>query len=162
MWQTLKTRSTLILSFSAIMLFSSHLQAQTLLDRIVAVVNDEIILLSELNEEMDLAITELRQRQIALPERQTLQSRVLDNMIMQTLQEDRARQRGLRVSDDEINEQLLQMAEANNLSLLQLREALNRQMPNGFAQMRQQISDQILIQKLREIEIISQIFVTEQ
>ncbi|WP_044410956.1 peptidylprolyl isomerase [Thiomicrospira microaerophila] len=162
MWQSLKKHSTLIFSFTALLVFSAHLQAQTLLDRIVAVVNDDIILLSELNEEMDLAITELRQRQIALPDRQTLQSRVLDNMIMQTLQEDRARQRGLRVSDDEINEQLLQMAEANNLSLLQLREALNRQMPNGFAQMRQQISDQILIQKLREIEIISQIFVTEQ
>jgi peptidyl-prolyl cis-trans isomerase SurA len=162
MWQSVKHRSTLTLGLITLLFFSANLQAQTLLDRIVAVVNDEIILQSELSEETELAIAELRQRQIALPDRATLRQRVLDNMIMETLQHERARQRGLRVSDDEINQQLLQLADANNLTLLQLREALNRQMPNGFSVMRAQISDQILLQKLREVEIISQIFVTEQ
>lgn len=160
MWQTSKKISFILLSLTLI--FTAPLHAQTLLDRIVAVVNDEIILQSELNEETQQAMAELRQRQITIPDRESLRQRVLDNMIMQTLQEERARQRGLRVSDEEVNEQLLQMAEANNLTLLQLIDALNRQMPNGFAQVRQEISDQILIQKLREIEVISQIFVTEQ
>lgn len=160
MLQPLKNRTVILLSL--VLMFSTNLQAQTLLDRIVAVVNDEIILQSELKEEVDLALIELRQRQIAIPDPASLQQRVLDNMIMQTLQEERARQRGLRVSDEEVNEQLLQMAQANNLSLLQLIDALNRQMPNGFAQVRQDISEQILIQKLREVEVISQIFVTEQ
>ena len=162
MWQSIKHQTTLILGLTSLLLFSTAIQAQTLLDRIVAVVNDEIILQSELSEEMDLAIAELRQRQITLPDRATLRQRVLDNMIMETLQHERARQRGLRVTDDEINQQLLQLADANNLTLIQLREALNRQMPDGFKLMREQISDQILLQKLREIEIISQIFVTEQ
>ncbi|WFE68152.1 peptidylprolyl isomerase [Thiomicrospira sp. R3] len=160
MLQPLKNPTVILLSL--VLVFSTNLQAQTLLDRIVAVVNDEIILQSELKEEVDLALIELRQRQIAIPDPASLQQRVLDNMIMQTLQEERARQRGLRVSDEEINEQLLQMAQANNLSLLQLIDALNRQMHNGFAQVRQDISEQILIQKLREVEVISQIFVTEQ
>ncbi|UQB41590.1 peptidylprolyl isomerase [Thiomicrospira microaerophila] len=162
MWQTSKKFSFILLSLSFALIFTAPLHAQTLLDRIVAVVNDEIILQSELNEEIQQAMVELRQRQITIPDRESLRQRVLDNMIMQTLQEERARQRGLRVSDEEVNEQLLQMAEANNLTLLQLIDALNRQMPNGFAQVRQEISDQILIQKLREIEVISQIFVTEQ
>lgn len=142
--------------------FSNLLQANTLLDRIVAVVNDDIILLSELNEQTDQALAELRQRQIQRPDMTLLRERVLDNIIMQKLQEQRAKQRGILVSDEEINAQLSQMAEANNLTLLQLREALNQQMPNGFSQIRQQISDQILIQKLREVEIISQIQVSEE
>lgn len=151
-------------SFALIFLlsFSNLLQANTLLDRIVAVVNDDIILLSELNEQTDQALAELRQRQIQRPDMTLLRERVLDNIIMQKLQEQRAKQRGILVSDEEINAQLSQMAEANNLTLLQLREALNQQMPNGFSQIRQQISDQILIQKLREVEIISQIQVSEE
>lgn len=142
--------------------FSNLLQANTLLDRIVAVVNDDIILLSELNEQTEQALAELRQRQIQRPDMTLLRERVLDNIIMQKLQEQRAKQRGILVSDEEINAQLSQMAEANNLTLLQLREALNQQMPNGFSLVRQQISDQILIQKLREVEIISQIQVSEE
>ena len=149
--------------FAVILLsLSAHtIQANTLLDRIVAVVNDDIILLSELNVQLEQAQQELRQRQIASADRDALRVRVLDNMIMQKLQQQRAGRRGLRVSDDEINAQLLQMAEANKLSLSQLQQALDREMPNGFARIRGQISDQILIQKLREVEVISQIHVTE-
>lgn len=142
--------------------FTNLLHANTLLDRIVAVVNDDIILLSELNEQTDHALAELRQRQIQRPDMKVLRERVLDNIIMQNLQQQRAKQRGILVSDEEINAQLSQMAEANKLTLLQLREALNQQMPDGFRVIRQQISDQILIQKLREVEIISQIQVSEE
>lgn len=151
-----------LLGFFIIALFSAQLSANTLLDRIVAVVNDEIILLSELSEQTEQALMELRQRQIAAPDQAALRERVLDNMIMQTLQQERAKQRGLRVSDDEVNAQLLEMAEANSLTLVQLREVLNREMPDGFARIRDQISEQILIQKLREVEVISQIHVTEE
>lgn len=149
--------------FAVIILsLSAHaVQANTLLDRIVAVVNDDIILLSELNVQLEQAQEELRQRQIVSADRDALRLRVLDNMIMQKLQQDRAKQRGLRVSDDEVNAQLLQMAEANKLTLLQLQDALNREMPNGFERIRGQVSEQILIQKLREVEVISQIHVTE-
>lgn len=147
--------------FIFLTLVSFNLAAATLLDRIVAVVNDDIILASELDEQVMLATEELRQRQINLPDSDALRERVLDSMIMQSLQEERAKMRGLSVSDDEINAQLLQLADANNLTLLQLREVLNREMPDGFNMMRQQISEQILIQKLREVEVISQIHVTE-
>lgn len=150
-----------IVSFTLISLWAFNAQAASLLDRIVAVVNDDIILLSELDSEVQQARAELRQRQIAAPDSHTLKERVLDNMIMQRLQDERAKQRGIRVSDDEINAQLLQMAEANNLNLVQLRDVLNREMPDGFNIIRAQISEQIMIQKLREIEIIAQIHVTE-
>jgi peptidyl-prolyl cis-trans isomerase SurA len=147
----------LLLTFA----LSFYASANTLLDRIVAVVNDDIILQTELAEQVEMAQADLRQRGIQAPPRAILQQRVLDNMIMQTLQNQRAKQRGLQATDEEINAQLTQMAEANNLTLLQLREALNNQMPNGFNTVRNQIADQIVIQKLREVEVISQVHVTE-
>ena len=140
---------------------SFNASANLLLDRIVAVVNDDIILQTELAEQVEMAQADLRQRGIQAPPRAILQQRVLDNMIMQTLQNQRAKQRGLEATDEEINAQLTQMAQANNLTLLQLREALNNQMPNGFNTVRNQIADQIVIQKLREVEVISQVHVTE-
>ncbi|SFR53266.1 peptidylprolyl isomerase [Thiomicrospira sp. ALE5] len=136
-------------------------QAKTPLDRIAAVVNNDIILLSELDEQTNLSLAELRERGINPPERSVIQERVLDSIIMQKLQEERARDRGLRVSDEDINRQLVQIAQENNLTLAQLRDVLNREQPDGFNKIRKQISSQILIQRLREIEVISQIAVTE-
>lgn len=150
-----------LVSFLATAFLSFNLSANTLLDRVVAVVNEDIILLSELEQQVDLAATDLRQRGIQAPPSEILTPRVLENMVMQTLQNQRAQQRGLEASDDEINAQLNDMAQANNLSLLQLREVLNNEMPNGFRQMRDQIAEQIVIQKLREVEVISRIDVTE-
>lgn len=151
----------LILSLSFGLTLNTHAQTNTLLDRIAAVVNDEIILLSELDQQVELAEADLRQRQIQPPAPHILSQRVLDSMVMQTLQYQRANMRGLQATDEEINAELSQMAAENSLTLLQLREALNNQIPDGFNIIRTQISEQILIQKLREVEVISQVHVTE-
>lgn len=136
-------------------------QAKTPLDRIAAVVNNQIILVSELEEQTQLALLELRQRGINPPAQNLMQERVLDSIIMQKLQEERARDRGLRIADDDINRQLQQIAQENNLTLLQLQTVLNNERPDGFTALRDQIASQVLIQRLREIEVISQIAVTE-
>lgn len=136
-------------------------QAKTPLDRIAAVVNNQIILVSELEEQTQLALLELRQRGINPPAQNLMQQRVLDSIIMQKLQEERARDRGLRIADDDINRQLQQIAQENNLTLMQLQTVLNNERPDGFTALRDQIASQVLIQRLREIEVISQIAVTE-
>ncbi|AEG32034.1 peptidylprolyl isomerase [Thiomicrospira cyclica] len=150
------------LVMAGLLLILNVVKANTPLDRIVAVVNNDIVLLSELDEQTDLSLAELRERGINPPAREVMQERVLDSIIMQKLQEERARDRGLRVSDDDINRQLIQIAQENNLTLVQLRDVLNREQPDGFNKIRQQIANQTLIQRLREIEVISQIAVTEE
>jgi len=135
--------------------------AKTPLDRIAAVVNNQIILVSELDQQTEIALLELRQRGINPPAQNLMQERVLDSIIMQKLQEERARDRGLRITDDDINRQLRQIAQENNLTLDQLQKVLNDERPNGFTDLREQIASQVLIQRLREIEVISQIAVTE-
>lgn len=154
-----KTLNRLI--FIGCISFLPSSQAQQLVDRIVAIANDEVILLSELNEETDITLDNMRQRGINPPSRSELTPRILENMVMDSLQNQRAKMHGLRATDEEINQQLLQMADANQLSLLQLRDRLNQQMPDGFNLIRGQIQQQIIIQKLHEIEILRQIDVTE-
>ncbi|NPA71368.1 MAG: molecular chaperone SurA [Gammaproteobacteria bacterium] len=132
-----------------------------LIDRIVAVVNETVILKSELNSKMYAKAQELAAKNIAVQDVDALQAKVLDSLILEKLQLDRAAQIGLQVSDDEINEQLQAIAQQNNLTLMALRNQLDIELPNGFQKIRQQIKTKLMIQKLREAEVISKAQVSE-
>ncbi|WP_127471064.1 peptidylprolyl isomerase [Thiomicrorhabdus aquaedulcis] len=140
---------------------SAPVHADVLLDKIVAVVNDRVILSSELNERMAEKAQELQGQNITVDDRMALQEKVLESLIFETLQLERAKQVGLNTTDEEVNTQMQQIAEQNKLTLMELRNRLNAQMPDGFAQVRQKVQHKILIQKLREAEVISQTQVTE-
>lgn len=137
-------------------------QADRLLDRVAAVVNDEIILQSELEMRTRETAQELMAKQIRVNNLPQLQSKVLDNLILEVLQKQRAKQLGLSVSDEEVNQQLTQIATQNRMSLLDLRKRLNAQSPNGFLKLRSQVQQKLLIQKLRQKEVISRTLVTEE
>ncbi len=145
----------------AILSATPTLATETLIDRIVAVVNDRIILKSELNEQMYSKAQELAAQHIPVEDTAALQAKVLDSMILETLQLERAEQLGLQVEDQEVNEQLQKIAAQNKLTLMDLRNQLNIEMPDGFQKVREQIKNKILIQKLREAEVISRAHVTE-
>jgi len=140
---------------------SPVLAEEILLDKVVAVVNDEVILKSELTAKMYEQAQALAAQNIPVKDTDALQKKVLDALVLESLQVQRAGQVGITISDDEINEQLQQIATQNNMSLFQLRNQLNLEMPNGFQQGRDKIKQQLLIQKLREAEVISQTQVTE-
>lgn len=145
----------------SVLSFSQSLQAETLIDKVIAVVNDKVILKSELDSQVVTKRQELAAQNIPIQDLAALEAKVLDGMIMEALQLERAEQIGLQVSDDEINEQLQAIADKNNLSLLALRNQLNIEMADGFQRIRKAIKTKILIQKLRQAEVISQAHVTE-
>ena len=153
----------LFYSFSATLLFlvSTPTLADQLLDRVAAIVNDQIILQSELELKTRETAMGLRDKNIPVNNLSELQEKVLDSLILELLQKERAQQLGLIVTDEEINEQLTQIATQNNLSLLDLRNRLNAQQTNGFSDLRNNIEQQLLIQKLRQREIISRTMVTD-
>ncbi len=132
-----------------------------LLDSIVAVVNNDIILASELDKRTFEAANDLAARNIAVKDLQQLHLRVLDNLILERLQLERVKQLGIDVTDEEVFIQLQKIADENNLSMVQLRERLNLQQPQGFQKTRDNIRKQMLFQKLQEIEIIAKTQVTE-
>lgn len=150
------------LALSGASIMSTPALAEThLIDRVVAVVDDDIILQSQLQEKMQEQAMKLQAKNIQLPPTQVLAQQVLDNLILEKVQLNRAKLTGISVTDDDINQQLQQIAQQNGLNLLQLQQQLNAQKPNGFQALRSEVAKQLTIQKLRETEVISRTQVTE-
>ncbi len=135
--------------------------ADELIDRIVAVVNNEVILKSELSDEMLTQQQALKSQDIAMPDIEILQQKVLDSLILEKLQLERAKQLGIEIPDEQITEQLETIAQQNNMSLIALRKRLNLETPNGFNALREQIKNKMIIQKVREAEVLSKTHVSE-
>ncbi len=153
--------SKLFLAFFFMFSLQQTALADALIDRIVAVVNTDVILKSELNEHMLSQQQALEEQGIPQPSIDILQQQVLDSLILEKLQLERAGQLGIEVPDEKITEQLEGIAKQNSMSLIALRKRLNLEIPNGFNALRQQIKNKMTIQAVREAEVLSQAQVSE-
>lgn len=131
------------------------------LDRIVAVVNNEIVLDSELVEMEQTVRQQLRQRNAAIPSSDILRRQVLERLIMQKLQLQRAEMSGIRVADDALNAAVRQIAENNNLTIRQFRDALESD-GYDFTEFRETIREEMIISRLRKSEVEDSIVVSER
>ena len=94
------------------------------LNRIVASVNDGVVLASELEKREAMVISQLQQQQSQIPEREALRKQVLDRLILENLQLQLADRNGIRVDDATLNNSLRKMAGQNDMSLSEFREVL--------------------------------------
>lgn len=129
-------------------------------DRVVAIVNRNAITQQELNQRTEEIRASLRQRNAEIPPADVLQEKVLDNLILEQVQLQRAREIGLRVDDSTLESGLNRIAAQNNLSLPEFRVRVEE---NGldWKQFRESIRQQMLLGRLREREVESQIQVTD-
>lgn len=130
------------------------------LDAIVAVVNDDVVVQSELNREISLVIPQLQQQGTAQPPRAQLEKQVLDRLILKRLQGQRASELGIAVDEAALSEALANIAKRNNLSLEELQGTLES---GGirFADFREDTRAQILASRLQSQEVVNKIRVTE-
>lgn len=119
------------------------------LDRVVAVVNDGVVLQSELDEAMATIQHQYASHPDQLPPPAVLQKQVLERLIMDKLQVQRAQDNGLRVSDDELDAAMNSVAKQNNMTLPQLQQAMAQDHVD-YAAFRENLRDQLLIQRLRQ------------
>lgn len=131
------------------------------LDHIVALVNDDIIARSELNSQAREMLAQLAQKRANLPPIRIFQQQVLERMITKRLQLQTAQRLGLSVNDATLTKAITNIAETNQISLLQLRETLEADGIN-FSLFRKQLRDDILINRLKQKEVINRIVITEQ
>jgi peptidyl-prolyl cis-trans isomerase SurA len=134
--------------------------ATKLLDRIVAVVNDEVITQVELQTRVQIAEQQLRRQRITPPARDVLTRQVLERMIVDRAQLQLARETGVRVDDATVNATIARIAEQNGLTLPAFRERLERD-GVGFARFREDVRDDITLARLRDREVDSRIQVAE-
>lgn len=135
--------------------------AEQPLDRIVAVVNDDAIMASELADRVAQARSQLAQRNIDQPPDSVLRQQVLDRMVLEQIQLQMAKKANLTVDDTELNRAVRSVARNNGMSLDQFAEALKK---DGLtlADVRDQVRRQMLIRQLQERRVASQVKISDQ
>ena len=131
-----------------------------LIDRIVAVVNKEVITQYELAERMNRVQKELERRGTSLPERGEIERQVLERLIIEKVQLQYARETGVRVDDLELDRTVSRVAEGNKLSLTEFRQTLERDAIR-FDRFREELRNEILMNRLRDREVTGKITVSE-
>ena len=130
------------------------------LDRIVAVVDDGVILQSELNEAVRSVQQQYASQPGQLPPMDVLQRQVLDRLVLMKLQVQRANDQGIRVSDADIDQAVGAVAQQNKMSAEQLRAAVEQE-GSSFAAFRQQLAEQLIAQRLHESVVRDSVNVTD-
>jgi peptidyl-prolyl cis-trans isomerase SurA len=131
------------------------------LDRIVAVVNEDVSTRYELNERLATIRQQLKTQGTSLPAAAELERQVLDRMIMDMLQLQFAKETGLRVDDAQLDKALVRIAQQNNFSsLADFRAKLIRE-GIDFKKFREEMRAQIISSRLREREVESKLVVSD-
>ena len=129
-------------------------------DRIIAVVNDEVITLNELKARITAVERQLRQQGTQMPPRDVLEKHVLERLIVDRVQIQFARETGLRIDDAQLDQTLARIAEGNRMDLAQFRASLEQDgIP--WAKFREDIRNEIIVSRIREREVDSKIVVSE-
>ncbi len=129
------------------------------LDRIVAVVNDDVIVESELEERLREVRAQLRQSGTPAPAEAALRRQVLERLVLDRLQLQIARDNGMRVDDAELTAALENIAQRNQLTLRQFRDVLERDGFN-FGRFREQVRNEILLGRVRQRSVERRVKVT--
>ncbi|SDW61156.1 peptidylprolyl isomerase [Thiocapsa roseopersicina] len=131
------------------------------LDAIIAVVNDDVVVRSELDTEIDLILPQMQKAGTPPPPRPQLEKQVLDRLILKRLQAQRARDLGIQVEEATLNEALTNIAQRNGLSLEELQATLEA---GGirFADFREDTRSQIVTSRLQNQEVVNKIQITDQ
>jgi peptidyl-prolyl cis-trans isomerase SurA len=135
-------------------------QRVVLVDRIVAVVGREVVTASELAERRELAERQLQRQGTPLPERSILERQILERLILDKAQLQLARENGIRVEEIQLDRALERIAENNKVTLSAFRQTLEKDgVP--FEKFRDEVRQQIQMQRLREREVDDRIDVSD-
>jgi peptidyl-prolyl cis-trans isomerase SurA len=147
--------------------FVGSVQAQTkelsssgvLLDRVAAVVNDGVVLRSDVEQQLELVSSRLQKAGQQLPPRNVLRQQVLERLVLQELQMQRAERLGLKASDEMVNNALTDIANRNNIKFSDLPAALEAQGIN-YRDYRDEIRRDMVLQGLRQRDVIARVYVS--
>jgi peptidyl-prolyl cis-trans isomerase SurA len=135
-------------------------RADETLDGIAAVVNEDVVLRSELRAEVEFVRDQMRRNGQRVPPDSVLRERVLERLILENIQIQRAEQRGISVDDEAVNNALRNMADRNGTSLSGLRQRVEAD-GMDFQRLRNDIRRQLIVSRLRQREVASQVQISE-
>lgn len=138
------------------------LAAETrLIDKVVAIVDDDVILQSDLDQRVRSVTSRLSAQGTPLPSLTLLQQRVLDQLLLDNIQLQMSERSGLRVNDNELNETVEKIAQRNGMSLADFEQALAKDGLN-YRDAREQIRREMLLSRLQQRRIDPRIRITDR
>lgn len=136
-------------------------QTGQFLDGIAAIVNEGVVLKSQLIEQMETITARAREQQLPLPPADVLEQQVLERLVLTEIQLQRADRIGLQVSDQMLNEYIANIAATNNVAFEDMPRLLAEDGVD-YATFRRQLRDDITVEQLRRIEVGQSINVSER
>ncbi len=130
-----------------------------LLDRVAAIVNDGVVLTSELDEQIGAVSERLRVQHLELPAQNVLRQQVLDRLILEQIEMQRADKAGMKVPDEALNNALQEVAQQNHIELAKLPEALASQGVD-YASYRASMRKELTLSLLRQRDVLQRISIT--
>lgn len=143
-------------------LFTANAQAQVqALDRVVAVVDDDVVMASELQQRLDTIVAQIQSQDVQAPPMEVLRRQVLEQLIIERLQLQMAQRAGVTVSDAELDQAIARVQQNAGASPEQFRQRLAA---DGISMkaFRQQIRQELLIRRVEQGSVNRRIQITDQ
>ncbi|MEE2764397.1 MAG: peptidylprolyl isomerase [Pseudomonadota bacterium] len=158
---TLRQAVQTLLLVAAVTLSLSVQAERKLLDQVVAIVDDDVILQTELEARINTITTRLRAQGTGLPPRDVLEERVLEQLITESIQLQRADKLGMRISDNELNETMNNIVERNGMTMVEFENQLASEGVT-FRQAREQIRNEMLTSRVQQRQVGNRVRVTDR
>ena len=131
------------------------------LDGVAAVVNEGVVLQSELADEIRTITKRLQESGTQMPPQEVLVQQILERLVIQQIQLQRAARTGIQIPDEALNNALSQIASRNGITLVQLPQMLAQDGVN-YAIFREEVRKQMIIERLRQRDVLARIAVSER
>lgn len=156
-----KTGLKLLLLGTALTCSSFSLAQVVPLDEVAAVVDDDVVMASELNQRMRMVVSQLRANNTQLPPMDILRGQILEQLITESLELQMGRRAGVEVSDKQVDQTIDRMRQGNNLSQAEFEQKLAQ---DGISvnSLREQIRRDIIIEQVQRGSVNRRIKVSEQ
>lgn len=152
----------MLLFLGVVLAFNHEANAQVeILDQVVAIVDDDIILASELQERVAGVKSTMEARGVEMPSEDVLIRETLDRLILDSIQLQLANRYGVRIPDQQLDEAMTRLARQNGLTLEQFRIALE-QSGQSYAAAREGLRDDLAIQRVQQGNVMRNINISEQ
>ncbi|WP_259758971.1 peptidylprolyl isomerase [Pseudomonas sp. GCEP-101] len=144
------------------LLASSVVHAEVVpLDRVVAIVDNDVVMQSQLDQRLREVRATIQKRGAPLPPEHVLTQQVLERLIIENIQLQIGDRSGVRITDEELNQAMGTIAQRNNMSLDQFRAALAHD-GLSYDEAREQVRREMIISRVRQRRVAERIQVSEQ
>lgn len=150
------------LGLCASLVLSGAAYAQVVpLDRVAAIVDNDVVMASQVTQRMAAVRDQLQERGDQLPPEELLREQVIDRLVLESIQLQMGERAGIRIDDASLNQTMQQLAERNNVTLEEFRAALERD-GISYNEARDQIRREMIINRVRQRRVAERIQISDQ